>query len=246
MITTYRLLTTAGLFLTLSKGAFSQALNDSSYIAAASQNLTNFYLSQQRESSSIFNGRYYFDHISLHDNEHTFFGNGQFVQGSITSEGYSYNDLDVAYDIVRDELIVIGPDKKSKVIVNPKFVESFFVQGHTFINLKTDTESEEQIPSGYYDLLHKGPSVLLAKRQKKVHESVNQFDVKRNASVNDRYYLLRDSVFRQVKTKGDLVNLFGTNRSQIQQYIKTNKLNFKKEKERSILRVVGYFDSIKN
>lgn len=246
MVITYRSLITTGLFLILSKGVFSQAINDSSYIAAASQSLTSFYLSQQRESSSIFNGRYYFDYISLNDNEHIFFGNGQFVQGSITSEGYTYSNLDAAYDIVRDQLIVIGADEKSKVIVNPKFVDSFFVQGHTFINLKTNLQSEEQIPSGYYDLLHQGSFVLLAKRQKKVHESVTQYDVKRNVSVIDRYYLLKDSVFRQVRTQSDLVKLFVSERSQVQQYIKTNKLNFKKEKERSIIRVVAYFDSVKD
>lgn len=217
---------------------------DSLYASAVSQNLTKNYLLAQSNHSPVFNGRVYLPYVRLTDGGHTFFDSNQYSSGSITFMDYTYENLNIAYDIVRDQLILVHFDKNVNVIVKPEFVSSFSFNNHTFINLKPESVNNGISP-GYYDLLYNGKIALLAKRQKAITETVTQFDVKRTVSATDKYYLQIDSVYRQIKSKSDLSKLLKSTHSQNQQFIRANKLNFKRDREKFILSLVRYHNSLR-
>lgn len=223
----------------------SQSLSDSAYVAAVSNNMVRSYLGQLGSQAPLFNGRIYRAYVRLNDNGHTFFISPNFVTGSITYQGYKYENVQIAYDLVRDQLILTHIDKIANIIMIPEHVESFSLHGHTFVNL-SDTLNDSKIASGYYDLLYKGNLSVLAKREKKITETVTPINVERTVSGIDRYYVLKDSIYTPIKSKGNLLKVLRSTQAQNQQFIRTNKLKFGKDKEGMIVKLVKFHDSLRD
>lgn len=240
-----RLLLAAYVVLSCKQDAISQSL-DSIFVAKASRNLIWSYLTQQSNDAPIYNGRVYQPYVRLDDNGHTFFHEKQYAKGAVSYLGYTYKHVDIAYDIVRDQLLLVNFNKSANIILMPQYVDSFSFRDHIFLNLRTEEIKKNEISPGYYELLHKGELILIAKRTKEITETLSQSDIKRTVSTNNRYYLLKDSVYRSVKNKGDLMRLLKSTHSQNQQYIRVNKLNFRRDKEKMISSLVKFHESIRN
>lgn len=234
------------LFMFTGLPVFSQDLSDSLFVAKILQFTDTTYSSLSGTKSPIYNGRRYSPYGKFTDNGHVYFLNNKYAQGSIVYDGYTYRNVSIMYDLVRDQLILLHFDNVTGITVISQHVDSFTMNSHPFVNIRANDSRMDiaGLKQGYYDLLYKGKIDLLAKRVKTVNEKVTQTMVESSVSQEDRYYLFSDSVYTEIKSKKDLLKLLRSTRGQNLQFIKANHLNFKRDKENALIELVKFHDSI--
>ena len=226
------------------KPARSQ-VNDSAFVARVSANITNYFTASLNKGAPVYNGKvYYRTHPRFIEGGHAFFLVPQYQTGTVTYEGYTYRNAELMYDIIRDELLLLHFDKQTDIVLDPEKVDTFSFLGHNYINIKEAEAKENNLLTGYYEALYQGKIALLVKRSKTVNEKITQVGVERSVSQHNRYYLLKDSVYTLLKNKKSLTKLLKSTQSQNQQYISSNQLNFRNDKENAMLSLVRYHDSI--
>jgi len=244
MLLPHKLLLGTVLAMVVPKPAHSQ-VNDSAFVARVSANITNYFMATLVKGAPIYNGKvYYRTHPRFINNGHAFFLASQYQTGTVTYEGYTYQNVELMFDLIRSELLLLHFDKVTDIVLDPEKVDAFSFLGHNYINIKEAEAKENELSSGYYDLLYQGKITLLVKRSKTVTEKLSQAGVERSVSQHNRYYLLKDSVYTLLKNKKVLTKLLKSTQNQNQQYIKNNQLNFRNDTENAMLSLVRYHDSI--
>ncbi|KAA8482460.1 hypothetical protein BDE36_3435 [Arcticibacter tournemirensis] len=222
----------------------AQIRDDSVFVSGIVQKITRTYIEQLNTEAPIYNGKMYRPVFNLNDGGHTLFQSNQYTKGTIVYNGHIYQDVNLMYDMVKDQLVLLNFDQVGGIVIWPQYVDAFSLHQHTFINIRPDSTTQKSIAPGYYDLLYQGKTSLLAKRIKELIETPNQNAVKRTVSQQNKYYLLNHSGYTLIKGKKDLLRLLSRTRNENLQYIKTERLNFKKELERSMIKLLSYHDSI--
>lgn len=223
----------------------SQPLSDSLFLVGIQQNMKNHYSNLLNSEAPIFNGRMYHSYGKLSDNGHAFFFNNRYTPGTIVYDGYIFNSVKMMYDLIRDQLVLQHFDGVTDIAVMSDHINSFSLHNHNYVHVRSDsTRNSNAIKAGYYDLLYEGKVALLAKRTKIVMEKVTKTEVEKIVSQDDRYYLLKNSTYTSIRNKKALLALLRSTQSENQHFIKTNRLNFKKDKENAILKLVQFHDSI--
>lgn len=228
------------LFTQLPAISLAQSFNDQHFFAKVQENLRQYYLYNLNSGAPIYNGRIYRPESRLDENGHTLFTNDKFSDGWITYQGIRYEHVKLMYDLVLDQLILLNFDEVGGIIVVKDLVDSFSVHKHTFINLPF---GEKGIQPGYYDLLYDGRLKLLAKRNKKISETTNQYKVVRKVSQQNKYYLLQDGAYVSVKNLKALLKQLPKKHIQYSTFIKEQNLNIKKDKEHAMVSLLKFCDT---
>jgi len=222
-----------------------ELLSDSLFVVRVLQNTKDNYSIYLNNKGQVYNGKVYKSFGLLSDNEHTFFLNEEFTPGTIGYDGYTYKNVKIKYDLNKDQLVLLHLDGITEIVVPPELVDFFSLYNHKYLNVKLNSyTSIAGIKPGYYDLLYDGKTDLLAKRVKTVSEKITQTQVERTVAQYDKYYLLKDSVYIAIKNKKVLLKLLRSTQSQNQQFIKAKQLSFKSEKEKAMIELVKFHDSI--
>ncbi|WP_207423460.1 hypothetical protein [Desertivirga brevis] len=226
---------------------FSQELGDSLFVAGVLKNAKESYASLLNRVAPIYNGREYNPSGPISDNDHFFFIDDVYASGTIGFEGYIYKNVKIKYELVKDQLVLLHFDGATPTTVIPAQVDFFSLHNHTFINLKASSErneGESSIKPGYYDQLYSGKISLLAKRVKSVAEKITPTQVEKHVFREDKYYLFKNSRYLSIKSKKALLKQLRSTQAQNQEFIKKNQLNFKKDKEKAMVELVRFHDSI--
>jgi hypothetical protein len=240
---TNKLLLCALLATIVCKPARSQ-VNDSTFVATVSANITDYFTASLGKEAPVYNGNVHYLHPKFINGEHAFFIAPQYQAGTVSYEGYTYSNVKLMFDLIRGELLLKHFDNVTDIVLDPEKVDSFAFMDHNFINIKKEEAVNKNLSTGYYEVLYQGKIVLLAKRYKTVTEKLTQAGAERSAFQHNRYYLLKDSDYTLLKDKKSLTKLLKSTQFQNQQYIKSNQLNFRNDKENAILSLVRYHDSI--
>jgi hypothetical protein len=231
------------LIMFLRQPVFAQRVNDSVFVARLSQNMKRVYPSFLIREAPVFNGKIYHPDQRPLDNGHPFYISSDYVDGTISTNGFVYTNLKIAYDLVRNQLTILHFDGVSSIIVPPDHVDSFSLHNHKFINLRLAADSTLQLKEGYYNLLYDGSVDLLVKRTKTISEKITPLRVERLVSQQDKYYLKSESAITLIKNKKALLNLLRSTKGENERFIKDNHLNFKGDKENAFLKLVQFHDS---
>jgi hypothetical protein len=166
-----------------------------------------------------------------------------FLPGSVTVNGKKFNNVEISYDIYKDEIIT--PANQGVIIqLNKEMIDSFSIQfqmrKYNFINLSEDSTSGIK---GYANSLYSGKTSLIVKYRKEI-------DL---LAVDDKYdlffqtyrvYILKDGKAFQVSGKNDLLKVFQDEKDQIKSYMKKNTVKVSKKSPDSFIPVLRYYDSI--
>lgn len=220
----------------------AQTGEDSLFVTQVSQKTITSVLNLQKTDGPLYNGGMHYPHPKFKNGGHASFVSNNYTKGTIVYDGLTYNNLSVMYDLVRDQLLLLNADSSGGIVVQSQHIDFFSLHHHNFINIKSGT-APKNIAPGYYDLLYDGRIKLLARRVKRVTENVTQYVEKQVEQVVS-YYLLKDSVYTQIKGRQDLMTLLKATQSENEHYIKDNKLDFNRNKEASFLKLVSFYDSL--
>jgi len=217
----------------------AQNLWDSSYARAV-----NVYDNTIGINSHLFNGSEYADY----DHRTTgtpFFKQNSFSEGSIVYDDIQYTQIQMIYDIVRDEIAIKKEGYLPLLLVKQK-IAAFDLAGHHFIKITTDSLTTGLKISGFYDVLYNGNTKLFAKRNKEIEEEI-KFQERESAFIEkDEYYILNDGVFYTVNDKRSVLNALKDRKADVAKYLKQQKIKFKKNTENAMMKTIVYYNGLNN
>ncbi len=224
-------------------GLLSLAVPESNCQSATSPAGNNIPLSDtDSENQNLFNGRIWKNLYYMVENTQFLFSN-QFLPGSVTMRGKTFNDLKIKYDIFKDEILTpYNPD--GVLQINKELVDSFSIlfQDVTYHFTRFKSDSLKDL-GGYVNVLYNSKSALYVKYSKKI-------DRQKVEEEYDKFYQLEkvilviDNIVYPVSGKSDLFRALSARKELVRDFVRTNKLYLSKNNPVSYVPVVRYFDSV--
>ena len=234
------------LFFSVFSPVFSFAQNagtDTSFRQAAINKLVSFYHDSVGQSSNLYNGMEYELYPFPFGDGHQYFETTSYVTGDVHYNGVLYSNVPLRYEIVRDELLLLHYDSIRNINLVKEQIDSFSIGQHKFLRIPKDSV-HQILPEGFYQQLHPGKTLLLAKHTKTLHEAIEYRTVMFKITYRKRFYVLKDNVYHPVKNKKDLLRIFRDKKNELQKYIKQDKLNFRKNTTVAITKLVAHYDQL--
>jgi hypothetical protein len=237
-------------FLPLVIGLFSipvsaqTKLQDSLIFQAALSNTLAVYYSQLGDQSPLYNGSLYTPTGFTFRTGTPYFPSEQFDTGSVIYDGITFGHLPLLYDDLR-QLLITKNDNYLLQLVNPR-IRSFSIRGHSFIRLVADSLNPGISRTGFFEVLYPGPSKVLKETFKTIVEqpSIEENAIIRFIEESHDYFIRSGNTYRRVKSTGELTDILHDHQKEIRRFMKKNKLNFRRDKENTLIQVAGYYDQI--
>jgi hypothetical protein len=220
----------------------AQAVDSSSRQIASK--IIDVYYQSLGEQSPLYNGSQYIEIPFIIQDGHPFFGSPGFINATIQFDGMTFDEVPTLYDIVRDQVVILDYHKYYKINLPAEKIQWFELSGHTFVHLVHDSSNE--IRTGFYEQLYRGKVTLFAKREKKISQQYSNMEINNVVYSESFYYISKGNVFYQVTNKNSLLNILKPKQKEVQQYLKKNKIKFKKTPEKAALMAVEYYDQLTN
>lgn len=204
----------------------------------------SLYFTSLAAQSGIYRGVEYTGFPYRLNNGHQFFESTDPVKGSVYYDGVLYKDIPIWYDLVKKQLIVQYVDQFSMIKLHNELIDYFSIFNHHFVHLGRDEISKRTLSEGFYDLVYVGKTQVLVKRSKGTLKEVNTGVVMTILKQKNEFYLVKDGAYLPVKSQSSVLKALGSQHKEIQDFLRKNKIKFKKDPEASIIKMVSYFDQL--
>lgn len=141
-------------------------------------------------------------------------------------------------DLMNNELVVLAPDKTGMIVLDPLRLKYADLFGYRLFFLIPDRSNK--LPTEGYYMQFYGGKYSLYKRYTYPSFVASIQNVKQTIT----YYIYVDGKFHKINNKGSLLKVLKTNKEELEQFIKDNKLNFSKDKDESFALVVQYYEKL--
>jgi hypothetical protein len=205
-----------------------------------------FYNKYVGEDSHLYNGSEYVrtDYRIKGD---AWFGSDLLQAGSINYDNVLYQKVNLAYDIVHDEIVTNKYQQNFRIKLVSEKVAYFSLPGHFFVRIVQDSMNKQIITTGFYDLLYNGRLKLFAKRIKLIKQKTTVDEADQLwFEERDLYYIEKDNRYYAVQSKALLFDVLRDRKKDVQKYLRKNKIKFRKNPELTILKAVAYYDQLKS
>jgi hypothetical protein len=195
-----------------------------------------------KENQVLYNGRLWRNIYFMVQGDQFLFSK-EFLPGSVSINGKTFSNIDLKYDIFKDEIITPA-DTGGIVELNKEMVDSFKISFqnkiYQFISIRQDTSKRSK---SYFNVLYIGKSALYLKYNKKIAklEVEGKYDKFYQES---RIYLVKGSIFLRVTGKNELMKILSDNKVLVKDFISKNRLNISEKEPESFIPVIRYYDSI--
>ncbi len=170
-----------------------------------------------------------------------FYESDSVLTGSVSYQGMIYTGLNLFYNLVSDELISKNYEFNALISLAPEKVDSFTIGKHVFIQI-TANKSNGLSKDGYYEQLYSGEPAFYIRREKRFAAGTGSEEPK---YIQYNYYFVKiKNVFYEVADKKSLLDLLKDQKDVLKKYIRTNKLNFKKNPESSMVLTTIYYSQL--
>ncbi|GAB3770212.1 hypothetical protein GCM10028818_07630 [Spirosoma horti] len=215
---------------------------DTSFRQVARNQAITTYERTLYEQAHIYEGNEYIPHdhrIKIHP----FYRIDSLQMGTIFYNGVHYNQVQMLYDIVRDELAIQPPGGGYRLRVRNDYVAAFSLGDYQFSRIVGD--SAVGVPTGFYEVLYNGRAKALSHRVKTIHEDISSGTYRADYVQKDRFYILKEGLYHEVKSKRSLLNLFPDQAKNLRKYIRTNKLKFTEDqRETAVTQVTKRYEEL--
>jgi hypothetical protein len=226
----------------LSLSSAGQQFPDTSFRQKSLSNLIQFYYSAIGLQAHLYNGPLYEPYPRPFTDGHQFFKTDAFSNETVSYDGLQYFNIPLRYDIIRDEVVTLYPVNNFYVSLIREKLDSFTFLNHSFIKINSDSVSAPS--TGFYDQLFFSPAIsFLAARKKNMLEVSERLSVDVKVTERTNYYIKKDNVYHTVKNKKSVMGLLKDKKTEMQQYIKDNKLRFKNF-EADVIQTLRYYNQL--
>jgi len=214
---------------------------DSIFYQSAIYNALAFYQQAGTDQSRLFNGREYKPYRISFTGGHPFFLSDKFSAGAVIYEDGIYDHVQLLYDEVKE--MVIAETGVSIELITERIGE-FTIAGHRFTRLPADSAATK-MAGGFYENLYNGKTGVYKKERKFLGEDLSDTDgIKGVVTTKTYYYLKKSGQYYLVKNKGQVYNVLRDRKNEIQQYIKSNSLDFKHDMDNTLAKIAAYYDQL--
>ena len=193
----------------------------------------------------LFNGVEYFAE-NVRANGNPDFEWDKSLKTSLFIKGHAYDNTNLHYDIVLDQLILTNVQKnfvEHKILLNSSFVDSFSLGDHLFINLIDTNENSEN--RGYFEKIFGGKSMFLKKYTKSF---VDTYDLRNRhgkfSPQSSTCFIYNQGILIKVNSKKKLLSFYISHKKQIREFLRKNKIRYKKASNSNLLKLMTYCDDI--
>ncbi len=188
-----------------------------------------------RENLSINNGTLYIDFYNTKKQDNCFLNSKIFQKGDVLYDGQPYYDLNINYDIYKDNVVFETVNDKTKTLITliSDKIDSFILDGKKFDNLKNQNKKNENFISGFYESSFSVKDFTLYIKHIKLKRDVIQDDNKVYVEFDKKnsFILKKQNTFYQIDTKSEITKLFPNFKKNINEYY---ELNYRTEKSNKI------------
>ncbi len=166
-----------------------------------------------------------------------------FLPGTITIDGKTYNNLELKYDIYNDEILTLT-DRGIVLQLNKEMVEKFTLYYENkifyFHNIKADSINNLD---GYVNVLHDKKTAFYVKYKKDI---LLLADDNKNDIFSEIFktYLRKDNIIYPIGSKKDLLKVLADKQPEVKAFIKKNKIQVSKKIPGSFIPVLIYYDTL--
>jgi len=232
----------AGLIFFLPLHIHAQQSSDSIVYKESVARIQQIYMNEIDDNAEIFHGNEYIRN-GQKANGFPFFDADKMLPGTISYQGLTYINQNLYFDLVSGEIIISNYAKNALITLSPGKVDSFTIGTHVFVQLKSSA-SNHLTRDGYYEQLFAGEPGLYAGREKRLVTGSGSEESKYIQYNN--YFIRLNDVFYPVDGKSSLLEILKDQEDLLKKYIRTNKLNFKKNLESALVLSVTYYSQLKH
>lgn len=224
--------------------SISQSLVPDTSSSPAYKNAVALYNQSLTEELHVFNGREDKGYTQQFSVGTPYFLTDNWSKGTLKYDGKMYENVSLLYDVAKDEVVYLYFDNMSRIRLAKQKVSGFSIMGHDFIHIIPDSLHSSPVAPGFYDELHHGKTSLLAKRTKNIQSFIRQSGEEFKVFSKDHYYIKKGDDYITVSNKRSFLRNLNDKRKELQQYIRRNKLNFKKDLENAMTKTLSYYDQL--
>lgn len=172
---------------------------------------------------------------------HAYFLQRELSIGTIVYDELEFANVPMLYDLLKGQVVIQHLDGFSKVGLISSKVKSFSLLNHHFVRL--DSIPGTPITGGFYDELYTGNTKVLEKRWKFIEEIVKE-EVEREFIEKNAVFVQKEDSYYAIKNYKALLTVLKDKAPQVKQYLRKNRIKFRKDPESTILKAAVYYDSI--
>ncbi len=222
-------------------------IGDSSSRQKGFTNALNLFNTTVGEQSSLYNGPEYYFYDPIYKGNAYFMDMNAFTPGTIYYDGTLYKNVPMLYDIYSDKVVVLLYNHFSKFSLLRERVKSFDFLDHHFINIAADSlDNNAVISPGFYDELYKGKVQVLARRAKNIQNNPGTTNYESYFNPIKSYYLKKNNIYYSVGGEGSFMSVLKDKKKELQQYIRANKIKFRRNPEEAMVKIASYYDHLTN
>jgi len=169
----------------------------------------------------------------------------EFLTGSVTIDGKTFNNLPLKYDIYNDELLTIT-NHSIILQLNKEMVDQFTMkyQNRIFNFKRLDADSLSSL-SGYVNVLYDGGTSLYVKYRKEILLLAveNKYDMFNQVN---RIFVEKNGQILRVDSKRELLKLMEDHKREVAGFIRSGKLRISRKNPDSFKPVIEYYDKLQH
>lgn len=232
------------LLILFAQGSISQSLIPDSSASPGYKNAIAFYNGSLAEELHLYNGIEDKGYPYQFAEGTPYFITNNWSEGTLKYEGKWYENVPLLYDAAADEVVYLYFNKISRIKLIKEKVSEFSIQDHHFIQISSNSPAAKSIAPGFYDQLYAGKISLLAKRAKSIQKTMRQSGEEVRVFDKDHYYLKKGYEIYPVSNKRSFLRNLSDKRKELLQYIRQNKLSFRKDMEKSMSQTIAYYNQL--
>jgi hypothetical protein len=218
--------------------------SDSLFYHKALNNAVSLYRQSLGDQLGLYNGSQYPGYpFGFKDGGHPYFIKDA-SPGTIEYDNVFYPDVRLLFDELSE--IIVFEDSTHRIQLLNERITRFSIGDAAFIHIAKDSLGSSLEATGFYQLLYEGRVSVLTKEVKKIREELRFADegILRYIDTKKYYYIKKDAVYYPVGSKGTVLSVYRDRKKEVQQFIKANKLNFRKDRNNLLIKVSAYYDQL--
>ncbi|NHA07461.1 hypothetical protein G7092_26920 [Mucilaginibacter sp. HC2] len=169
----------------------------------------------------------------------------KFTPGTVTYDGLFFKDVPMMYDLNKNVVVVLLYNKFSMFTLLNERVEHFDLLSHHFVNIIADSlHANAGIDAGFYDELYHGHVVVLARYSKSLQTTSVSSTIETYFSSSKSFFLKKGSNYYSISGQGALLDILKDKKKELQQYIKANRIKYRKGPEEAMVAIASRYDEL--
>ena len=202
----------------------------------------NSYFTAVNELAVIFSGKEepaYANYIS----NHPYLDTVGFRKGSISFDGRIYPNLLLRLNQDLEELIVWTPNNR-RIMIPREMLDYAMIESLLILYHKPESADGRILSEGFYIRTYNGENKVWKRETASLMSKIVDYQMDYYFVKRPRIYVYMDGIYYPVSSKKSILKLFSSQKSELKNFIKQHKLNFRNNTENAIIAVANYYDEL--